>query len=237
MTPLIHNYTDKAGKIFEWDTSDNQERYTKNITDPKTRQRLQDLGFINRPIEYRFNSHGFRTQEFDQQFDAVAFGCSFTMGTGVHSQNSWPEQLSALSRLQVANLGHAGSSNDTAFRFAQHYLKFLKPRYAIWLQTDRHRVELLDETVPMSLNIMAGDTCNPCANDRFIKTWFSNDINQRLNLEKNTLAFKHLCDSLEIKSIIIERDQVTPNSDARDLMHPGAELYKKLAKQVFNLLG
>jgi hypothetical protein len=240
MTPLIHNYTHKAGKKFEWDTSDNQERYARNIADPAVHQRLLDLGFVDRPIEYCFNSHGFRTQEFDLKYDVVAFGCSFTMGTGIHSQDSWPEQLARITGLQVANLGHAGSSNDTVFRFAQYYLKFLRPRYAVWLQTDRHRVELIDESVPMSLNIMAGDTRNPCAQDFFIKTWFSSDVNQKLNLEKNTMAFQYLCQSLDIKPIIFPREAIVtkpfPMGDARDLIHPGPESYKTLAHQVKDLL-
>ena len=240
MTPLIHNYTNKASRIFNWDTSDNQEQYAKNLAVSEIRQRLVGLGFIDHPIEYKFNSHGFRTAEFDRNFDLVCFGCSFTMGTGIYSQDTWPSQLADITGLQVANLGHAGSSNDTVFRFANHYLKFLKPKYAVWLQTDRHRIELLDESVPMSLNILAGDTKNPCAGDFFVKTWFSNDVNQRLNLEKNTLAFQYLCQSLDITPIILPRETIVtkpfPQGDARDLIHPGPEEYKKLAHHVKDLL-
>jgi lysophospholipase L1-like esterase len=241
MTPLIHNYSRKAGRISAWDTSDNKEFYEKNLADPTARQRLQDLGFIDRPIEYRFNSHGFRTYEFDRSFDAVCFGCSFTMGTGVHNEDTWPQQLETLTGLNTANLGHAGSSNDTAFRFAQHYLKFLRPRYAIWLQTDRHRLELLNDAESYTINILAGDTANPCANDYFIKTWFINDSNQQLNLLKNTMAFEHVCSELGITPIVLTRDMIPPHppfpyGQARDLTHPGADAYKNLAQQVKKLL-
>jgi hypothetical protein len=240
MIALIHNYSKLAGKTLHWDTSDNQERYQKNLESPEAYQRLKDLGFLNTQIDYQYNSYGFRTAEFDQPFDAVCFGCSFTMGTGVHARDTWPEQLAAATGMTVANLGHAGSSNDTAFRFADYYLKFLKPRYAIWLQTDMHRVELFDDAVPMSLNILASDTRNPCANDYFIKTWFSSATNQQLNLRKNTLAFEQLCNSLGIKPIILTRDYAKdrpfPFGDARDLIHPGAEDYKKLAQHIAGLV-
>ena len=240
MTPIIHNYSRLAGRTVHWDTSDNKDWYSKNTQDSVTCQRLQDLGFLDTPIEYRYNSHGFRTAEFDQEFDVVCFGCSFTMGTGVHAHDTWPEQLAAITGLTVANLGHAGSSNDTAFRFAEHYLKFLKPKYAVWLQTDRHRVELLDDAVPMSLNIMAGDTQNPCADDFFIKTWFSDDENQKLNLKKNTLAFKYVCETIGIESIILDRSLITtqkfPDNDARDLIHPGCDVYKTLAHRIKTIL-
>jgi hypothetical protein len=241
MTPLTHNYSRLAGRTVHWDTSDNKEWYLKNIENTDLRKKLEDSGYLDTQIDYRYNSHGFRTAEFDRQFDAVCFGCSFTMGTGLHAQDTWPEQLAALTGLEVANLGHAGSSNDTAFRFAQHYLKFLKPRYAIWLQTDMHRIEVLDDSIPLSLNIMAADTRNPCANDYFIKTWFSSSSNQLLNLQKNTLAFEHLCLSLGIKSIVFGRDQVPPhppfpNGGARDLTHPGPGIYKTLVQQIKTII-
>ena len=233
MTPLISNYSRLAGKTVAWDTSDSAKVFLQNTQNPHTRQLLESLGFLNTPVEYKFNSHGFRTAEFDQQCDVVCFGCSFTMGTGVHDKDTWP------SRLQVVNLGHAGSSNDTAFRYAQHYLPLLRPKHAIWLQTDMHRLELVDDAATVNLNIIAGDTKNPCANDYFIKVWFSSETNQLLNLQKNTLAFGSLCDSLNIKRVLLPRDTLRarqPFSHARDLIHPGAESYKIIAGQVANLI-
>ena len=96
MKPIIHNYSRLAGKTVHWDTSDNKDAYAKNLQTPTTYRRLQYLGFLNTQIDYCYNSHGFRTAEFDRSFDAVCFGCSFTMGTGVHSQDTWPEQLAHL---------------------------------------------------------------------------------------------------------------------------------------------
>ena len=237
MTPLMHNFSDAAGQTRSWDTSDSQERFLKNLQDPIARQKLHELEYLHREIVYTFNSHGFRTQEFDSDIDIVCFGCSFTMGTGVQVEDTWPMQLQSLTGMQVANLGHAGSSNDTAFRFARHYLPQLRPRYAVWLQTDKHRLELIDESVPVSLNILASDTSNPCANDVFIKTWFGCDQNQDLNLEKNTLAFEKICESLAIEYKIISRHSIVSDKCARDLSHPGPQVYKKLAKHVAEWLG
>lgn len=241
MTPLLHNYTRKAGKTYSWDTSDSEENFKKNSSNPETKKILQDLGFLDRPIEYRFNSHGFRTHEFDQNFDIACFGCSFTMGTGLHAKDTWPTQLEELTGLRAANLGHAGSSNDTMFRFAWHYLRYLRPRYAIWLQTDPHRFELMDQSNNVALNTVATDTTNPCSNDYFVKCWFASPDNWRLNLEKNTLAFQKICDQLGIKSIILDRDTVPdtyryPYNDARDLVHPGANSYQRFAKNLVDLL-
>ena len=239
MTPLINNYSQLSGKTVSWDTSDSEKIFLKHTQNEHTRQRLEALGFLSTPVEYKYNSHGFRTAEFDQDFDTVCFGCSFTMGTGVHGKDTWPSQLASLTGLRVANLGHSGSSNDTVFRYAQHYLPLLRPRYAVWLQTDMHRLELIDDARAVNLNIIAGDTSNPCADDYFIKVWFSSKTNQLLNLQKNTLAFGSLCDSLDIKPVLLSRDIIlacTPCSNARDLNHPGAETYKIIAGQVANLI-
>ena len=234
MTPLINNYSRLAGKTVAWDTSDSAKVFLQNTQNPHTRQLLESLGFLNTPVEYKFNSHGFRTAEFDQQCDVVCFGCSFTMGTGVHDKDTWPSQLQSLTGLQVVNLGHAGSSNDTAFRYAQHYLPLLRPKHAIWLQTDMHRLELVDDAATVNLNIIAGDTKNPCANDYFIKVWFTSVTNQLINLHKNTLAFESLCKSLHIRPVVLPRDTVPmhgpfPSGRARDLTHPGADTYKIIA--------
>jgi hypothetical protein len=232
MTPLIHNYSSVANSTVYWDTSDSEATYLKNIQNPTTCQQLQDLGFLNSVIPYQFNSHGFRTAEFDQPVDIVCFGCSFTMGTGVPESDTWPSQLQKLSGMTLANLGHAGSSNDTAFRFANYYLNLLKPKYAVWQQTDNHRLELLDDYIPLSQNILASDTHNPCAGDYFVKTWFSSSSNQLINCQKNTLAFRQLCNDLNIQHLILPRSQILKIDHARDLQHPGKKSYQDLAEHV-----
>lgn len=228
--PIVHNYSDFAGKTVYWDTSDSQEKYQAHIQDPVKSQMLRDLGYIDSRIEYKFNYDGFRTNEFDQHYDVVCFGCSFTMGTGVAYQNTWPAQLEKITGLTCANLGHAGSSNDTAFRIADYYLEKLQPQYAIWVQTDSHRIEILNDSANSSLNIIASHKDHPCEHDYFTKVWFSSDSNHRINLRKNTLAFEQICFNLGIKSVIIPRDQVRPIDFARDLMHPGVQSYRKLAE-------
>ena len=229
---MIHNYSMNADKVFHWDTSDSETLYLKNIKDPKTYQELLNFGFVNTPIDYRYNSHGFRTDEFNNEIEVLCFGCSFTMGTGVHAKDTWPSQFAHKTGLKTANLGLAGSSNDTVFRLARHYLPLLKPKYAIWVQTDMARIEILEDSPPISLNILAADIHNPYANDEFIKTWFSVDSNQQLQLQKNTLAFQMLCSLENIIPIIISRNEVPFLDYARDLIHPGKLSYQKLAETV-----
>lgn len=236
MTPLIHNYSHLAGQTTYWDTSDSKEIFEKNCKDPQKLKILQEHGFVEHPVLYRFNSHGFRTSEFDRPADIVCFGCSFTMGTGVHEEHTWPSQLADRSGMTVLNLGHAGSSNDTAFRFAQHYLADLRPKIAIWLQTDKHRIELLDDHIPNSQNFLIAQTQLATENDYFLKTWFSSYSNQELNLSKNTLAFKYLCHELNVSCMIIPRNKISNDFSARDFQHPGAKAQGTMANWIYNQL-
>jgi hypothetical protein len=222
---IPHNYNWASNSTQQWDTSDNEQSYRKNEL------QLKKLDLWDITIQYKFNSEGFRSSEFDQ-VDIVALGCSFTMGTGVAQHSTWPAQLAAITHSNIANLGHAGSSNDTAFRFAQYYLPRLRPRTVCWVQTDRHRLEIINDSQQLSTNLMANDSDNVFyGNDNFVKQWFASDSNQTLNLDKNTLAVQHLCSTLNIQCIVIPRSAVPVLDLARDLMHPGVRSYKQIAEQ------
>jgi hypothetical protein len=238
MTPAPSNYLRFANQTVFWDTSDSINAYQNNLNNYKSSVLLHDLGYVDYEISYVFNSHGFRTQEFDQNTDIVCFGCSFTMGTGVRNEHTWPSRLADLTGLSVVNLGHAGSSNDTAYRMARHYLHFLRPKYAIWLQTDIHRIEIIDESVDTTINILASDNNNLHANNLFVKTWMTSEINQQINLDKNTQAFQQLCHQSSVIPIILpRRNSVMETLDlARDLQHPGPRSYQQLAEKISLLM-
>jgi hypothetical protein len=232
MKLVPHNYHWAVDKTVFWDTSDNETVYLKNLSNPRSKLQLEKLGYVDAPITYQFNSQGFRTSEFDQSTDAVCFGCSFTMGTGLFEHHTWPAQLTAITGLHTTNLAHAGSSNDTALRMAMHYLPMLKPRYALWLQTDRHRLEILNDELDLCVNLMAnGQSDDLYHQDNFVKQWFASDSNQQIHLEKNTRAFKHLCNELDIICIVFSRSTVVQFDLARDLMHPGIKSNRALAEK------
>jgi hypothetical protein len=233
---ILHNYNNLAGTTQFWDTSDSFEQYQKNLANPARRALLEKHGHVDSVIEYRFNSEGFRGPEIDNP-ECVCFGCSFTMGTGVGEDEAWPNQFAKLTGWATANLGHAGSSNDTAVRFALHYIPLLKPRVAVWVQTDSHRIEVVNEHIKISDNILAGDIQQgPYRNDYYLKQWFASDINQDLNLLKNTSAFRQVCAENQVQCIIVPRNNVFFIDFARDLQHPGPNSNKKLAEEIVRLV-
>ena len=233
---LLHNYNNVAGTIQYWDTSDSFDQYLKNLNNPDKKKLLEKYNFINTTIEYRFNSDGFRGPEIISP-ECLCFGCSFTMGTGLQEEYIWPTQLSKIINVSVANLGHAGSSNDAAVRFAMHYITTLKPKIVVWVQTDQFRLEILDEHAQIADNILINHLdSSPYKDDYFVKQWALNEVNQQLNLNKNTLAFRQICQENNTKCIIIPRSGVVNLDVARDLMHPGQESNKKLAESIAQLV-
>lgn len=79
--------------------------------------------YTDRPIEYIHNSHSFRDQEFptDESING-AFGCSFTFGTGLHQEETWPSILSDKLGKKVWNFGLGGSGILTQLRIFLYFV-------------------------------------------------------------------------------------------------------------------
>ena len=194
--------------------------------------------WIDTIVRYKFNRYGFRCQDFESVPSIVFLGCSLTVGIGLNVESTWPTLVSDNLGLACYNLGIGGSSNDTAFRFAKHYIGLLKPKFLCWLQTDKHRLEIIDDSQHIVTNLMANDVSNNFyGNDNFVKQWFSSTSNQDLNLDKNTLAIQQLCSSAGIHFSAIKRSEIKTLDLARDLMHPGKQSYKHIAEQFARQLG
>jgi hypothetical protein len=233
---IVHNYNKVAGTVQYWDTSDSQENYLQNFQNPNHRKFFEQHGYTEKSITYRFNSEGFRGSEFSDS-ECVCFGCSFTMGTGIGQDQTWPAQFSKLTGYSVANLGLAGSSNDTSVRLALHYIPRLKPKLAVWVQTDSHRIEVIDEYTKIADNILANNIANsPYSQDYYLKQWFASDVNENLNLLKNTATFQQVCAQNQVQCIIVPRNSVFFVDRARDLQHPGPVSNRKLAEAIVQLV-
>ena len=122
----IHTNSQYAGKSMQFvpNGMDHEQAFNDHMNNPVTARRLVELS-LDTPnsVTYTYNSHGFRTTEFDDNPVGLALGCSFTEGTGVPVQASWPEVLARLVNFSVKNLGVSGCSLDTCFRLLNHYIK------------------------------------------------------------------------------------------------------------------
>ena len=95
-------------------------------------------------ISYRYNSRGFRDQEWPDDLSDVVWcvGDSFTVGIGQPYEETWPNILQKQIGKRCLNLGEDGCSNDTISLRVQEIYKLYKPKFVIvmWSYFSRRRV-------------------------------------------------------------------------------------------------
>ena len=217
----FHTWTHFKNSVSEWHASDSKTLFETHKKDPDKNKLLEQFDWINTEIQYRFNSQGFRCDEFNDRPCAIALGCSHTQGTGLTESDAWPSKLSQQLGLHVWNLGVSGAAYDTVFRLAQFYIPFLKPQFVFVLEPPRTRLEYRADG---RYKIAAVTNSFPELDNAFIKHWFLNDENSMLNAARNRMAVAHLshCNNAQFihgHGIMNWHD---PADLARDLMHPGA---------------
>jgi hypothetical protein len=208
---------------------DSEQTFKKHCAIPEYRQQLQDLNWLDpRVITYKYNNHGFRTADFDQQPSGLALGCSYTEGVGVAQDQTWPSVLSKLCNYHIWNLGVGGCSFDTVFRLLEYYLPKLNVQFVCVLPPPPTRFEFCD---------INGDFISvaPYRLDRypdFGKAWLTQQHNQDITARKNLLAIQQICALASIPLFVNQpKSHIYYDRQARDLAHPGTVAQQWLAEQ------
>ena len=228
-----HSNSSLANQEILWHGTDSEEFYQKNLR--RNQSHLEQYNWIDRSITYKFNSHGFRADEFDSPGSNVMFlGCSHTLGVGLPVESTWAHQVSTALKLKNYNLGVGGSYNDTAFRLAHYWIDQLRPDLVIFLSADRTRLELhIDDDQLYDLSVWPIGF--PIV-DNFAKCWHNNDTNSNMNYFKNILAIKQLCNEHSIKYVQEEALSICEIDKARDLQHHGEKTNLDIASMFLNKL-
>jgi len=222
-SPYLHY----AGKSLDWLPMDTEELYNMHLR--RRDNPLLEQGWIDRKFTYKFNQHGFRSDEFEDRDSVLYLGCSHTIGIGLPWENTWPYLVSKVLQLKCYNLGIGGGSNDLAFRMAYNYIPMLKPKIVMFLVTYNTRLELLDKK---NTHKFFGPGTSPFRNDKFYETWLMNEGNLNANLAKNVLAIEYICKMHNIKFIALDQNEMPTLDKARDLAHRGIRSNLEFAKQI-----
>jgi hypothetical protein len=232
MIPNYDSYYKKyANQTLSWLSSDKEQLYKHNLI--RRRAELERYNWIDSEITYRFNSFGFRCDEFTEVPTAMFLGCSLTIGLGLPLNAVWPELVSSSMNLKCANLGVASGAPDTAFRFCHGYIDRIKPKIVIYMTPPSGRFEISDGSPKL---------CGPSNFGHFIdpgiyKVWAGCDDNLFFNEEKNLLGIKMLCTERNIKFINVNSSELRTNESlARDLAHPGIECNHIFAHKLLNTI-
>ena len=84
------------------------------------------------PVDYRYNSRGFRDAEWPELMELVnsiwCVGDSFTVGLGAPHNHTWPAVLKSVSKKNTINVSMDGASNDWIARRVLSILNTVSPQ-------------------------------------------------------------------------------------------------------------
>jgi hypothetical protein len=96
-----------AGKIHQWHSQDNETNWINN-----SKKFGPTWRYFSEPIEYKFNSLGYRSPEPSNNKYFVAFGCSHTLGVGIHLDDTYCKLVADETKLDYLNFGLGGGSQN-----------------------------------------------------------------------------------------------------------------------------
>jgi hypothetical protein len=204
-----------SGKTLKWFSTDSKETFAYNLK--HNRDQLEKNECLDLSIEYKFNSNGFRCDEFDDSPSFMALGCSHTFGLGLSEKFTWPFIVSKELGLKNQNISMGGGSNDSCFRFAFQYIPLLNPKIVCLLAPDEYRFELIenDEKIHRYLPEFEDNHTD------FYQKWITGRSNAYFNFQKNFMAIENICNKKEIKFLWLSWRDLKKIDLARDLRHRG----------------
>ena len=231
-----------AGQTLKWLPTDTEESFQRLIQNEEYREYFRSKGWLEPDaITYRINSAGFRSEELDPQAaSVVSLGCSYSVGTGLPEETTWPALVSSALGLKNYNLAWAGTSADTCFMQAEYWLPVLQPKLVVMAAPPKHRFDLITEKANYPHDTyMPNSEIGGSDQDGFIKTWFLNDRNADLNNARNRLAVEGLCAKLGIRCLTYNAHDWFAKSReeveyARDRMHAGPRGHQLFAERILN---
>lgn len=94
---------------------------------------------------FRYNSYGYRTNEFDDSTMSpyvLCCGCSLTEGHGLHYEQTWPYKFSENLNINLVNLAKGGSNSDFVAQNVYNWLKsdYRKPKLIVLQWPNPYRI-------------------------------------------------------------------------------------------------
>lgn len=221
--------------VLNWFPGDTKDKYKKNLRSADSYKKLNDLGWIDTPIEYRFDSLGFRNDcDFAaEEYYNLVLGCSISFGIGVQNKDIWYNYFADKFPEKFYNAAIPGGSLTGCLRSLIGLLeKGLMVKRLFLLSPGRDRYD-----------VYQNDRWQPLA-------WWSDhsNITKQLILSKehselhhtiNGLALEGICYKNDIELIKLETNR--PDIDqaicydlkGRDLEHPGVDWHRWLGEQMY----
>lgn len=251
-------YPHLKNQTVKWLPGDHENRWKENQKDPDKSKLLIELGFTHDNVEYKFNSAGFRSDEFSEGKSILFLGCSHVTGIGLNFEDTMAYQVAKSLGFKCYNLAVGAGSIDSCFRYALHWIPKIKPNIVVQIQPDPVRLECFfhvekpnkEKSFTHLLRLPFEIEKYPHMVD-FYEGWTGADINMELHAVKNTLAIRQICNDNKVKFVnflwsdvfkcnpkinLLHDPDVFKNNPkidlARDLAHFGVETNKLAADKV-----
>lgn len=192
------------------------------------------------PIEYRYNSRGYRDQEWPTKLtelqDAVwCIGDSFTVGIGSPLEHTWPYILQQKTKCRVINISMDGASNEWILRKASTLLKTINPKNIVihWSYIERRENfknnSLLNRHWLRHYEKIKGSDWPPAptlTNYNTLPSWILAELEKHDQSWKNGItddqlrqqAIKSTVDE-DINNILFCLDQINSNTSTTKIIH------------------
>jgi hypothetical protein len=237
---------DRAHKNVRWVLPDGEKEYYEHLKDSIKAKRLEQAGWTATNVIYKYNTHGFRGEELEYTSDkSIMFlGCSHIFGTGINYEDTMAYHVSKSLGYKCYNLSLVGSSINTLFSYALHWIPKLKPNIVVVMQPHQLRIgwfcglkwlnendkSEVGEWLKVTPTTVHGGPYDHSAYNKnmfeFYMSWTSRRINSNLNMESNTLAIKQICSENDAKFYKFSGEELFSTKkvdEARDLVHAGKQ--------------
>ena len=158
---MFTRYTDsRKNETHQWCPSDSEDRY-------KPINSKGEINYSRDSFDYKFNSDGFRCDEFSEKsdFPILFMGCSFTEGIGLPLSDIWPiyfinelkkDQRYSDKNIPYHSLAMGGTGIDYAATALFTYIQKIKPKVVFYLLSSLMRREY-------------------CYSSTLVKSWLPNE--------------------------------------------------------------
>jgi len=219
------------------------KRFEEIKSEPEKWELLKKCGWVDEynnptPIDYKFNSLGFRDDDFVEgdEDTIICLGDSFTNGIGMHRNLIWPTLLQEKLGKRVYNMGRDGGVDGAyVFRMLLYWWKKLRSKTVLIQFSPLWCREVLDKD---GLYLVGNWT----KEDERYKDIITSPIEIYLTHLRSMYAIQAFCDENKIDLHFIGFDKmneigqpifarlmdgnIEPWHFARDLMHPGAPMHR-----------
>jgi hypothetical protein len=198
-------------------------------------------------IDYKFNSKGFRSIEFENEPNSILWlGCSHTLGIGLPEHMTFAARVCSHFNLKNFNLGLGGAANQTCFRVGYYHIPIIQPRYIVYVSPEVCRIEIKPKETHMGyvqLNPTSALERRGEA-ETIWKHFIRNETNMFLQHEQILLALQQVAtqnnakflyyDSIYFHTYIQENPKRYKYDRARDCMHAGPRRHEDFATMIIN---